>query len=352
MRVSVILPVRNGGAYLETAVTSILRQSMHDFELLVIDDGSTDAAFAAVRPVAARDGRIRLLRNPGSGIVDALNFGLAESRCALIARMDADDIALPDRFARQVEFLDREPSVAVLGTQAAFIDPSGNLTGDRTHFPTDPGSIAAALLTRGCVLRHPTVLARRDVLLRAGGYRPAPAKAEDYDLWLRLSEHVRLANLPEVLLYYRVHSDQVSAGLNLQQRFGHDLSLLAARKRRSGLPDPLNGAVGELRFDRLGHWWNLMPPSLTSLANAYHSLAYFEGAPGAEPGREAVADLISNARMGFLGGGRRFRALSLMRCSRLALRRGDLRLAAAAAKLAIQIAPGRVARWVFAMHRL
>ena len=342
MRVSVILPVRDGGAYLEAAVASILAQTLSDLELLVVDDGSRDGAVAALRPLAARDARLRVLGNPGRGLVAALNFGLAQARAPLVARMDADDVALPERLARQLAFLDREPSVAVVGSQVAFIDASGALTGERTHFPTDPETIAAALTTRGCVVKHPSVVARREILLRAGGYRPALARAEDYDLWLRLAERVRLANLPEVLLHYRVHPGQVSAGVNLGQRFAHDLALVAARARRAGAPDPFDGVGEALAFDRAAS----LPPSLAALAGAYRALAYFEAMTDEAPSREALADLVASARAGLLGDGRRYRALSLARCARLAARRGDWRLAARAGALALRTAPGRAAGWL------
>jgi hypothetical protein len=346
MRVSVVLPVRDGGAYLEAAVASILAQSLRDLELLVVDDGSRDGAVAALAALAARDDRLRVLSNPGVGLAAALNFGLAQARCALVARMDSDDIALPERLAIQVAFLDCEPSVAVVGSQVAFIDASGALTGGRTHFPTGPEAVAAALSTRGCVLKHPSVVARKDVLLRAGGYRPALAKAEDYDLWLRLSERARLANLPDVLLHYRVHPGQISAGVNLGQRFAHDLALLAARTRRAGRPDPFDGVGEALAFDSLGPAAASMPLSVASIASAYRALAYFEAMTDAAPSREALADVVASARQGLLGDGRRYRALSLVRCARLAFGRGDRRLAAVAAGLALRMAPARAARWL------
>ena len=102
--------------------------------------------------------------------------------------MDADDVARPERLARQVAFLDASPEVALVGAQVAFIDATGALTGERNHFPTAPKAVAAALATRGCVIRHPTIVARKPALVAAGGYRGACERAEDYDLWLRLSE--------------------------------------------------------------------------------------------------------------------------------------------------------------------
>jgi glycosyltransferase involved in cell wall biosynthesis len=193
-RVSVVLPARDGGAYLADAVASILAQSFADLELLLIDDGSRDGAVAALAPLAARDPRLRLLENPGAGLVAALNYGLGQARGELVARMDADDFARPERLARQVAFLDASPDVALVGAQVAFIDAAGAPTGERSRFPTAPAAVAAALAARGCVIRHPTIVARKAALLAAGGYRAPCEGAEDYDLWLRLSERARLAN--------------------------------------------------------------------------------------------------------------------------------------------------------------
>ena len=109
-----------------------------DLELLLINDGSRDGAVAALAPLAARDPRLRLLENPGAGLVAALNYGLAQACAALVARMDADDVARPERLARQVAFLDASPEVALVGAQVAYIDASGAPTGERSHFPTAP----------------------------------------------------------------------------------------------------------------------------------------------------------------------------------------------------------------------
>ena len=351
-RVSVILPVRDGGAYLAGAVASILGQTFADLELLLIDDRSRDGAVAALAPLAVHESRLRVLNNPGAGLVAALNYGLAEARGALVARMDADDVARPERLARQVAFLDASPDVALVGAQVAYIDAAGAPTGERSNFPTAPEAVSTALASRGCVIRHPTVLARKATLAAAGGYRPVCDRAEDYDLWLRLAERARLANLPEVLLDYRVHDGQISAGVNLDQRFARDLAIVAARARRAGSPDPLDGAREALRFDRpLPAAWPA-PPSVAALFAAYAALAWFEGRCESPPNRSALKSLVSCSRAALLGDGRRYRAMALCRAAHLAARRSDWRLAAAAAALALRIAPGRaVARLVVGRRR-
>jgi hypothetical protein len=279
------------------------------------------------------------------GLVAALNYGLAQARADLVARMDADDIAAPHRLARQVAFLYASPDVALIGAQVAYIDAAGAPTGERSNYPTAPEDVATALATRGCVIRHPTIVARKAALIAAGGYRLVCEGAEDYDLWLRLSERARLANLPEVLLDYRVHRGQTSAGVNLDQSFAHDLALLAARARRAGGADPFDGIGEALRFHRPPPADWRTPPSVASLVSAYGALAWFEGMTADAPSREALAAVVANARQGLLGGSRRYRALSVGLCARLAARRRNWRLAAEAAALTLRIAPGRAAQW-------
>src|SRR5579883_1018190 len=204
-QISAILPVKNGAAYIGAAIESLFAQTFADFELLVIDDGSSDETVAIVEGLGKSDRRLHLLRNPGMGLVDALNFGIAAARAPLIARMDADDIALPERLQRQYEYLAAHPDIDAVGTQVHFIDANGARTGKSSALPQDPAAVAKTLL-KFCCLRHPTVTMRKAAAERAGGYRAEFVAAEDLDLWLRLAEHGELANLPEALLLYRLHA--------------------------------------------------------------------------------------------------------------------------------------------------
>lgn len=345
-QVSVILPVRNGGVYLPLAVDSVLRQTFDAFELLVIDDASNDGAIAALEPVAARDPRLRLLKNPGLGLVAALNFGIFQAQAELLARMDADDIALPGRLMRQVEFLETMPDISVVGTQVAYIDATGALTGERSSLPTEPIDVTIGLTTRGCVVRHPSILARKSAFLAAGGYRPACDKAEDYDLWLRLMDGDRIANVPEVLLHYRVHTYQLSNGINLQQRFSRDLALIAFRTRKTGASDGLDKIKEPISFLHADPVSLCTLPNAASLLSAYSALAFFEGCSSVPPAPSALGAVIQCAQQGLLGDGRRYRALALVRCAHLAAKTSHWRLAAQAAKLALSLAPGRASRWL------
>jgi glycosyltransferase involved in cell wall biosynthesis len=171
------------------------------------------------------------------GLASALNRGLKLSSGSLIARMDADDIATPNRLGRQLEVLLRHPSAAVVGSSYEVIDSAGRAR--RTvRMPTTSAAIHEALPRTNC-MAHPTVLMRRDAVMAVGGYRRACLHCEDYDLWLRLDEHHDLLNIDEPLLLYREHPDQVTWHY-LEQRIFSELAVrMSARRRRAGKPDPV-----------------------------------------------------------------------------------------------------------------
>ena len=241
--ISVVMSVYNGERFLREAVESILHQSFRSFEFIIVDDGSTDSSPRILEEYARRDPRVRVLRQANRGLVESLNRGIREAQGKYIARMDADDVALPSRLEAQVEFMEHYPDVAVLGGAVEFIDAEGNSL-RTSYYPTGDEEIQAALLHE-CPIQHPAVLMRREPVLAAGGYRRAVTDAEDYDLWMRLGERMRLANLPEVVLRYRLHGDQISLKKRRRQTLGFLAAQAAARSRRNGSPDPLN-AVQEI----------------------------------------------------------------------------------------------------------
>lgn len=183
--VSVVLPVRDGGARLADAVASILAQTLTDLELLVVDDGSRDGAVAALPD----EPRLRRLPVRGSGLVAALNTGLAAASAPFIARMDADDVARPPRLERQLELLADRPEIAIAGAEVAIVTDDGPPARGYRRYQDwlnglhEPAAIAAAMFVESPI-PHPTAVIRRTILTRLGGYREAPW-AEDYDLWLR-----------------------------------------------------------------------------------------------------------------------------------------------------------------------
>src|SRR5690606_31270019 len=177
-KVSVLLPVHNAEAYVSEAVESILRQSFDCFELICIDDGSTDQSYELLKHYSAQDSRVRVFRNKHAGLVAALNEGLRLCRAPLVARMDADDIATPERLARQYRRFELDPGMWVLGTAEERIDEVGRPRG-RPPVITGCDAVARALREK-CVIRHPTVMMRREPILAIGGYRAAYKHAEDY----------------------------------------------------------------------------------------------------------------------------------------------------------------------------
>jgi glycosyltransferase involved in cell wall biosynthesis len=237
--ISVLLPVRDAAPYLDAALDSLGRQTLGDFEIIAIDDGSTDGSRDILARHAAADPRIGVHAQAPKGLVATLNRGLALARGTYLARMDADDIAWPERFAAQAAFLAGRQSVAVVGGAVQEIDAAGR-PGTIRRWPAEPTAIRALLPKRNCIA-HPTVMARRASLVAAGGYRAAFLAAEDYDLWLRLSEMADLANLPAVVLSHRLHKATVSIDQVAQQILSEFAAREAARRRRAGETDPTVG---------------------------------------------------------------------------------------------------------------
>ncbi len=235
--VSVVMSVFNGGSFLSQAVESILGQSFEDFEFIIVDDGSNDASASTLDAFQSHDPRIHVVHQQNMGLVHALNRGCALARGKYIARMDADDVALPDRLASEVNFLESHPGVVLVGGAVDFIDARGNML--RTaRYPAADKTIRRALLDSS-VFWHPTVLFSRKAFISLGGYRSVP-DAEDYDLWLRMAEVGELANLAQVLLRYRVHAQQVSVLRCRTQALGTLAARASAASRRRGDCDPLH----------------------------------------------------------------------------------------------------------------
>jgi glycosyltransferase involved in cell wall biosynthesis len=205
--VTVLIPVFNAGWMLVEAVNSILDQTYSDFECLVINDGSTDGGFEALRSLT--DPRLRLVDNPRNlGLISTLNRGIELARAPLLARMDADDISMPARLELQVAEFDRRPGLVLLGCRGVCITERGEVF-SKIDAPVGSKEVVSGLLRRNAFI-HPSVMFRTDVIRRLGGYSQEAMHAEDYDLWLRVAEQHEVDNLPAELLRYRVHGRQVS----------------------------------------------------------------------------------------------------------------------------------------------
>jgi glycosyltransferase involved in cell wall biosynthesis len=203
MRVSVLLPVFNAEPTLPQAIESILGQEYSDFDLLLIDDGSRDRSPDIIRSYARQDSRVKARLNPeNAGLCHRLNEGLALARGDLVARIDSDDEALPERLRVQVDFMDRNPDVVVAGSWVFHMGAVPEW--DRlVRLPCTSKQIAQILPRENCIY-HPAVIMRRAEVLHLGGYRVQFAPAEDYELWLRVSGRHKLANIARPLLRYRL----------------------------------------------------------------------------------------------------------------------------------------------------
>ena len=232
------MTVYNAENYLGEAVDSILGQTFADFELIVIDDGSTDTSTSILREYAARDRRIRLTSRPNTGIVRAANEGIAQAMGKYLARMDSDDVSVPERFARQVEYLETNPDCVLVGSRVTLIDPYGSpvaVSGQKlTH-----EEIEKELLTSGggWAVVQPSAMMRTDAVRAAGGYRGSVNMSEDHDLFLRLAERGQVVNLAEPLLKYRRHYKSLNH-TQYQQAWTVKERILREAYERRGLPFP------------------------------------------------------------------------------------------------------------------
>ncbi|MDX2256951.1 MAG: glycosyltransferase [Pseudanabaenaceae cyanobacterium bins.39] len=211
-KVTVLMPVYNGEKYLREAIDSILNQTFQDFEFLIMNDGSSDRSLEIIR--SYNDNRIKLFdSDQNKGHVYHLNYGIDIASGKYIVRMDADDISLPSRIEKQVTFMDNNPDIGVCGTWYEIIDSNVCCKN-----PVDDVSIRLSLLTNSA-LGHPTVILRSKVLSDFNlHYDPLLVPAEDYWFWVNLSRYSKLANLPEILLQYRVHSNQISSSRKSDQQ--------------------------------------------------------------------------------------------------------------------------------------
>ncbi len=215
--VSVLMAVYNGDRYLAQAIKSILQQTLTDFELIVVDDGSTDRSLEILKFYAAQDNRMRVISRENQGIPRTRNQLLAESSAEFIAIMDADDVALPDRLARQIAFMQQHPEVVCLGSAFELIDAKGRLL-TKLSVPLQNDEIQAKILAGHAAIFQPCAMLRRSAMLQVNGYNESMPQAEDLDLWLRLGEIGALANLPNCLVQYRLHANSASEQDCLLQR--------------------------------------------------------------------------------------------------------------------------------------
>ena len=202
MHVTVLMAVYNDTGTVEAAVESVRAQTYPDWDLLIVDDGSTDKTPAILRRIAEQDKRITVLRNPTNrGLAASLNIGWRQARGELIARMDADDLCLPERLQRQVQFMTAHPEVGVLGTGAEFMTHDGRTLGHASR-PRQHEELTRRILRENPFF-HPSVMVRQSFYEAMDGYDERLRRGQDYDLWLRGRHAFRFHNLAEPLIRYR-----------------------------------------------------------------------------------------------------------------------------------------------------
>jgi len=237
-RLSVLMSVYNAAPFLDSAIASICAQSFSDFEFLIINDGSNDDSARIIREWATRDSRIVAVHRENRGLIASLNQLIEAASCDLLARMDADDIAEPERFARQMAYFDSHPECDILGTWTRDIAEDGSdlrrITNDQPVMHDD----IVATLEAANPFCHPTVIMRRDIVRQVGGYHAAYRHCEDYDLWLRLAPLAQMHNIPERLVLYRRTSNQITHRHITEMHYGACVARQAYRWRLAGAQDP------------------------------------------------------------------------------------------------------------------
>ena len=235
--VSVVMAVYNAGQYLEKSIGSILNQTFGEFEFIIINDGSTDETATILNSFGDADNRIKVFHHENRGFHPALNVGCKLATGKYIARMDADDISLPERFARQLSFLETYPEIAVCGS---WVKKIGKSRGNVWRLPTNPDEIRCTLLFNNPIA-HPAAMIRRDALAEVGYYDETYLYTGDYACWTKIAEKRAIANIPEVLLHYRVHPAQMGTSYSDDLRASEHKRGQAYQLERMGLSPTREG---------------------------------------------------------------------------------------------------------------
>ena len=240
------MSVFNGEPWIEACLASLASQQLENYELIIIDDGSTDATASILQAHAQRDPRIKLIQQQNQGLVAALNRGLKLASAPWVARMDIDDLALPARLSAQLALVDRHPDVVCVGSSFLTIDAASRVLATR-RVPRSHAELLNRLITTRTCFPHASALFSRDLAIELGGYRSCMHRAQDTDLWLRLAEQGSLAAVTEPLVLIRQHGQQLSAGGGSREQLLMGWAAVVSHMLRcQGLPDPLAGAAEQL----------------------------------------------------------------------------------------------------------
>lgn len=239
--ISVAMTAFNGERHLAEAINSILAQSFEDFELLIVDDHSTDATRAIIDAAATRDARVRLVEGAAKGRVPALNAIIDQSRGAWFAVMDADDVSHPRRFELQMQFLSENTDHGAVGTDTTLIGPASEPIERPFALRPCAHDDIVANLEAGVVMLHSAMIARTELVRELGKYRAPFRTSQDYDLFLRLSARTKMANLPDPLVAYRIYPEQVSTAKLVEQTLAAVVAWHSHLTRLEGWHDPIEG---------------------------------------------------------------------------------------------------------------
>jgi glycosyltransferase involved in cell wall biosynthesis len=283
-RLSVVMPLYNAQRHLREALDSLLAQTVKDFEIVAVDDGSKDRTLKILREYEKKDARLNIITRPNTGIVGALNDGVAAAKSDLIARMDGDDISLPQRFELQLAYLDEHPECVMLGSQVLLIDDDGAPICPHPLTRYTHEEIDEEHLGTGWPVVHPSIVMRKSAVERVGGYREQYKWLEDLDLFLRLAEIGRLANLKDVLLQYRLHLSSIChTKTDVQGRLRREMRE-ETRVRRGVPPDGRNHPDATphspAEVHRMWAWWALKAGNIsTSRKHALAALRHHPWSP-------------------------------------------------------------------------
>jgi glycosyltransferase involved in cell wall biosynthesis len=250
--VSILVPVYNAERYLRETLASLLAQTYSNFEIIALDDGSTDGSLAILQELAAKDARFKISTRPNQGIAATRNELISLATGEFLAVNDADDLSSPQRLEKQVAYLQAHPECVAVGSRMKMIDPQGRYVGE--HFATTAhDGIDACNLTGSGAIGHSSAMMRASAVRTVGGYRAAFEPSEDLDLWLRLAEVGELANLPEALADYRLHAESVSYKRYEKQVRGARQAITEAIRRRGYPPREFPPEIPKRRLV-YAHW--------------------------------------------------------------------------------------------------
>ncbi len=243
--VSVLMAVRNGDRYLDAALASLAAQSFGDFEIVLIDNGSRDTTPRIIAEWSRREPRLRSFRLERPGLARSLIAAASVARAPLLARLDADDVAAPERLGEQHAAMANRPGLGLLGSSVELIDGEGRKIGEWQMAVTD-AELRHFLRSRNPFV-HSAIMMRRDAYERAGGYREGLSICEDFDLWCRMAEVTELGNLDRALVSYRIHGAAMSVRQPVRMALADACIIAAGEARRLGKPEPFDKGMPKLR---------------------------------------------------------------------------------------------------------